>query len=136
MTVYTTEQKFNYLKEWVTSGQSVEDYCSTAGVSRNSINTWAKNILAGDYKSSLRDPNQKKTLIRKIERLESGAESKMNGDASASSTSLVMVSKGTVSRKSKSVPISIEYMGAKISIDEKSIESVFRALNAVNGCNL
>lgn len=32
--------------------------------------------------------------------------------------------------------ITIEYMGAKISIDEGSIESVFRALKAVSGCNL
>ena len=136
MTVYTTEQKFGYLREWVKSGQTVEDYCSTAGVSRNSINTWAKSILAGDYKSSLRDPNQKKVLIKKIERLESGAESNQNGDAGTTSTSLIMVSKAKSHSRSKATHISIEYMGAKISIDEKAIETVFRALNAVNGCNL
>ena len=57
---------------------------------------------------------------------------------------MVLVSKSQKKENNKSVavdfqesvPITVEYMGAKISIDEKSIESVFRALKTVSGCNL
>ena len=70
MTYYTTEQKFNHLRAWVNSGKGVEDYCSTAGVSRNSIKYWSKKILGEDYKFSLRDITQKKLLLHKIDQLE------------------------------------------------------------------
>ena len=55
----------------------------------------------------------------------------MKGFEEASSTTLVKINKSK-DVKIPAAQISIEYMGAKISIDEKSIEQVFRALKAVN----
>ena len=142
MTFYTTEQKFNHLRTWVNSGKTIEDYCSTAGISRNSIKYWSKKILGEDYKFSLKDIPQKRLLLHKIDQLENTACMKQGREHSASS--MVMVNKSQKRKANKSVagniresaPITVEYMGAKISIDEGSIESVFRALKAVSGCNL
>lgn len=144
MTFYTTEQKFNHLRAWVKSGKGVEDYCITAGVSRNSIKYWSKKILGEDYKFSLRDISQKKLLLHKIDQLENTASIKQRNVHPVSVSSMVMVSKCQKKQDNKSVamnfqesaPITIEYMGAKILIDENSIESVFRALKAVSGFSL
>ena len=145
MTFYTTEQKFNYLRAWVNSGKAVEDYCSTAGVSRNSIKLWSKKILGEDYKVSLRDISQKRLLLHKIDQLENNNCMKQgSGNPFPASSAMVLVSKSQKKGNNKSVavnflesaPITVEYMGARISIDEKLIESVFRALKAVSGCNL
>ena len=67
-----------------------------------------------------------------------------SGNPFSASSAMVLVSKSQKKGNNKSVvvnfresvPITVEYLGAKISIDEKSIESVFRALKAVSGCNL
>lgn len=129
MTIYTKEQKFSHLKKWVTSRQLLKDYCNEAGVSRSAMSLWAVSILGPDYTSTLRNAEQKALLLKKIEKLETS--SSMRGFEEASSTTLVKVSKSK-DVKIPAAQISIEYMGAKISIDEKSIEPVFRALKAVN----
>ena len=129
MTIYTKEQKFSHLKKWVTSRQLLKDYCNEAGVSRSAMSLWAVSILGPDYTSTLRNVEQKALLLKKIEKLETS--SSMKGFEEASSTTLVKINKSK-DVKIPATQISIEYMGAKISIDEKSIEPVFRALKAVN----
>lgn len=130
MTIYTTEQKFSHLKKWVTSRQELKVYCIEAGVSRSAMRGWATNILGPDYTSTLKNSEQKALLLKKIEKLE--ASTSMNGYGKSSSAALVKINKSK-DVKTVATPISIEYMGARISIDENSIESVFRALKAVNG---
>lgn len=129
MTIYTKEQKFSHLKKWVTSRQLLKDYCNEACVSRSAMSLWAVSILGPDYTSTLRNAEQKALLLKKIEKLETS--SSMKGFEEASSTTLVKINKSK-DVKIPAAQISIEYMGAKISIDEKSIEQVFRALKAVN----
>ena len=129
MTIYTKEQKFSHLKKWVTSRQLLKDYCNEAGVSRSAMSLWAVSILGPDYTSTLRNAEQKALLLKKIEKLETS--SSMKGFEEASSTTLVKINKSK-DVKIPAAQISIEYMGAKISIDEKSIEPVFRTLKAVN----
>lgn len=128
---YTTNQKIDHLKNWVTSGQQLMDYCRETGVSRSSMSSWAMGILGADYTSTLRNAAQKAILLKKIERMEV-APHIGDGDKSSSNT-LVMVKKRKTAKSATGAPISIDYMGAKFSIDEGMIESVFRALKAVNG---
>lgn len=125
---YTTNQKIDYLKSWVTSCQPLRDYCREAGVSRGAMSSWAMGILGADYTTTLRNADQKAVLLKKIERMED-----IEGEDTSSSNRLVMVKKSKSMKSATSAPISIDYMGAKISIDESTIESVFRALRAVNG---
>lgn len=129
MTVYTNEQKIGHLKKWVTSGQLLKDYCYEEGVSISAMRRWSLDILGSNYTSTLRSTEQKAVLLKKIEKMESSSPS---SECVATKTpALVMVSKAKKNR-SKTHSIFIEYMGARISIDENSIESVFRALKAVN----
>lgn len=128
---YTRNQKFDHLKSWVTSCQPLRDYCMEAGVSRASMSSWAIDILGADYTTTLRDADQKAVLLKKIERMEAAPH--IGEKDTSSSNTLVMVKKSKSVKSSTSAPISIDYMGAKISIDESTIESVFRALKAVNG---
>ncbi len=131
MTVYTKEEKFSHLKKWVKSGQMLKDYCYEEGVSISAMRRWSLNILGSNYTSTLRSTEQKAVLLKKIEKMESSSTPRASVENKA--PALVMVSKAKDRKKSKTTPISIEYMGARISIDENSIESVFRALKAVNG---
>lgn len=131
MTIFTTEQRYGHLKSWVTSGQLLKDYCNEAGVSESAMRRWSMNILGSDYTSTLRSREQKAALLKKIEKRETSALCKDGGKAH--SGALVKVSGSRQMAEAVAAPISIEYMGAKISIDERSVESVFRALKAVNG---
>ncbi len=131
MTVFTTEQRFSHLKRWVTSGQLLKDYCDEAGVSKSAMRRWSLIVLGSDYTSTLRSREQKAVLLRKIE--ESETKSLHKGGEKAHSGALVKISRSKQREEVVAAPISIEYMGAKISIDERSVESVFRALRAVNG---
>lgn len=130
MTIYTTEQKIEHLKRWVTSKQLLKDYCIKAGVSDSAMHTWAVNILGSDYTATFKSDEQKAVLLKKIEKLE--ASSLIKDFREGSSPALVKVNRSKKAQSITAAPISIEYMGAKISIDENSIESVFRALKAVN----
>lgn len=130
MAMYTATEKISYLKTWAASGQTLQDYCKNEGIGRTTMNLWAKNILADDYTSTLRNPEQKQILLKKLKKMESSSNTSENGKSQT--PALVMVNK-SIQKKYKTAPISIEYMGAKISIDENSVESVFRALKAVNG---
>ncbi len=130
---YTTNQKIDHLKSWVTSCQPLRDYCREAGVSRGAMSSWAMGILGADYTTTLRNADQKAVLLKKIERMEEAPH--IEGEDTSSSNRLVMVKKSKSMKSATSAPISIDYMGAKISIDESTIESVFRALKAVNGLN-
>lgn len=128
---YTTNQKIIHLRSWVTSGQQLMDYCRETGVSRSSMTAWATKILGTDYTSTLRNAAQKAVLLKKIERMEAAS---LEGDEGKSSSKvLVMVKKSKSAKSTVSASISIDYMGAKISIDESAIESVFKALKAING---
>ena len=131
MTIFTTEQRYSHLKSWVTSGQLLKDYCNEAGVSESAMHRWSMNTLGSDYTSTLRSREQKAALLKKIEKRETSALCKDGGKAHSSV--LVKVSGSRQMAEAVAAPISIEYMGAKISIDERSVESVFRALKAVNG---
>ncbi len=131
MTVFTTEQRFSHLKRWVTSGQLLKDYCDEAGVSKSAMRRWSLIVLGSDYTSTLRSREQKAVLLRKIE--ESETKSLYKDGGKAHSGALVKISRSKQREEVAAAPISIEYMGAKISIDERSVESVFRALRAVNG---
>ena len=131
MTIYTTEQKFSHLKKWVTSGQLLKDYCNEEGVSESAMHRWALNILGSNYTTTFKNTQQKDVLLKKINELES--PSKMGSIRKAQSNTLVMINRSKHKDSVIAAPISIEYMGARISIDENSIESVFRALRAVNG---
>lgn len=131
MTIYTTEQKFSHLKKWVTSGQLLKDYCNEERVSESAMHRWALNILGSNYTTTFKNTQQKDVLLKKINELES--PSKMGSIRKAQSNTLVMISRSKHKETVIAAPISIEYMGARISIDENSIESVFRALRAVNG---
>ncbi len=123
---FTKEQKIDYLKSWLTSGKLLKDYCKESGRSRVTMRGWAKEILGSDYTSTLGNTEQKAVLLKKIE--------KMKDVDKCTPNSLVKIYK---CKKVKDVLVSpsifVEYMGAKISINENSIESVFRALKAVNG---
>ncbi len=130
MAMYTATEKISYLKTWATSGQTLQDYCKNEGIGRTTMNLWAKSILADDYTSTLRDPEQKQILLKKLKKMESSSNT--SESVKSQTPALVMVNK-SIQKKHKTAPISIEYMGAKISIDENSVESVFRALKAVNG---
>ncbi len=130
MTIYKPEQRFCHLKNWIKSGKKLRDYCEEAGVSRTSMSAWAINVLGRDYTTTLRSLEQKAVLMKKIEALE--GQTSFEAGNKSSSKPLVMVNKCKKAENNTAAPISIEYMGAKISIDEKSIESVFRALKAVN----
>lgn len=128
---YTTNQKVSHLKSWVTSGKQLKDYCKETGVSRTAMSSWAKRILGADYTSTLKTAEQKAVLLKKIELMETTPH---NCDENkTSSNTLVMVKKSKAAKSTIATPISIDYMGAKISIDESAIESVFRALKAVSG---
>ncbi len=131
MTIFTPEQRYDHLKNWVTSGQLLKDYCNETGVSKSAMRRWSLNILGSDYTSTLRSREQKAALLKKIEKKET--VSLCRGGEKAHSSSLVKVSGSKQMAGAVAAPISIEYMGAKISIDERSVESVFRALKAVNG---
>ncbi len=133
MTIFTTEQRYSHLKNWVTSGQLLKDYCNEAGVSKSAMRRWSVNILGSDYTSTLRSRDQKAALLKKIEKREAGSLTLCKDGGKAHSGSLVKVSGSRQMVEAVAAPISIEYMGAKISIDERSVESVFRALKAVNG---
>lgn len=128
---YTTNQKIDYLKSWVTSCQPLRNYCREAGVSRGAMSSLATGILGADYTTTLRNADQKAVLLKKIERMEAAPH--IEGEDTSSSNRLVMVKKSKSMKSATSMPISIDYMGAKISIDESTIELVFRALKAVNG---
>ncbi len=103
----------------------------TISVSKSAMRRWALNILRSDYTSTLRSREQKAALLKKIEKRETVLLCK-DGEK-AHSSSLVKVSGSKQMAGTVAVPIYIEYMGAKISVDERSVESVFRALKAVNG---
>ncbi len=131
MTIFTTEQRCDHLKKWVTGGQLLKDYCDEEGVSQSAMRRWAVNILGKDYTSTLRSQEQKVALLRKIEKKEAVSHHNNNGEGH--SDALVKVSGRKMTTGNAVAPIFIEYMGARISIDERSVESVFRALRAVNG---
>ena len=126
---FTKEQKIDYLTSWLTSGKLLKDYCKESGRCRATMREWAREILGSDYTSTLGSAEQKAVLLKKIEKIKDAAYS----EDKCSPKSLVKVYN---CKKVKDILvsfISVEYMGAKISINESSIESVFRALKAVNG---
>lgn len=131
MTIYKPEQRIGHLKNWIKSGMKLRDYCKKAGVSRASMSTWAVDVLGRDYTTTLRSSEQKAVLMKKIEALE--GQTSFEAGNRASSKPLVMVNRCKKAENNTAAPISIEFLGARISVDENSIESVFRALKAVNG---
>lgn len=127
---FTKEQKIDYLTSWLTSGKLLKDYCKETGRSRATMRIWAKEILGSDYTSTLGSTAQKAVLLKKLEKMKDPTYL----EDKCSPNSLVKVYKcKKVKDISISPSISVEYMGAKISISESSIESIFRALKAVNG---
>ena len=133
----TYEQRMEYVRRWVESGLTQVDFCLQEGINRKTFGDWIKLAKKGGLLPATR--LESPYIVR------SDAFSRSNQPADIITAEKVPTSMVKVTRsRTKSIvhplngkaPITIEYMGAKISIDEGSIESVFRALKAVSGCNL
>ena len=132
----TYAQRMEYVRMWAESGLTQGVFCAREGISSRTFSRWIKLAKENGFAGGSLKPS---TARRELISWGNQSADIITDEKPFGSMVLVNRSKtefAVTPVLNERTSITIEYMGAKISIDEGSIESVFRALKAVSGCNL
>ena len=134
----TYEQKLENIRRWAESGLKQDDFCAQEGISSRTFARWIK--LAKDS-GFLPAGKSLGSVAAKSEFISRFNQPSDTATVEKPFGSMVLVSRSRTESAvtpvlNERTPITVEYMGARILIDENSIESVFRALKTVSGFSL